>query len=459
MLAFDEGSFRDPDGRVFFYEENVYRTLDPSAVERMKALLSLPFFAKWVESGNLINTKLMQASDVLPGTFYEGNCILWHEKVSTITYPFEWTFSMLKDAALLTLNLMETLIENNYILKDGTAWNICFKESRSCFYDVLSIDTYREGQPWEGLTQFLQEFYYPLMLQSYHGINFQPLWRATQQGIPVSLLYKTLSKIDIFKKGVFKYVYLQEKFSANKAISEAKLKGEFSKNAFSKHSLLHMIKDLQKCIKSFEVTKHQSVWKEYDSQNSYKSEDVCAKEKFIEEGLDVLRPASVIDLGCNTGHYSLIAAKTSQVISCDLDPICVDYIYLQKNPKILPIVLNLMTPSPAMGWHLKERKDIFSRIKVGSFMSLALMHHLCITYNVPLESFVKLLRSIAPCGIVEWVDKKDPMVQFLLRNRTDIFNNYTWENFQKYLNEYFNIEKVTSVNDGCRNLVLLSEKL
>lgn len=456
--AFDEGSFRDPEGHVFYYEDKVYRTLDLQASERIKTLLNLPFYNNWVKEGRLVDTKLLKAIDVLPKGGIETDHILWHEKIPYVTYPFEWTFSMLKDGALLTLDLMKILLENDFILKDGTAWNICFNKGKAIFYDILSINSYQEGQPWEGFSQFLQEFLYPLMLQAYHGIDFQPMWRATQQGIPVSYLYKTLSKSSLLKKGIFKYVFLQEKFSSSKTISAASFKQEFSAQAFSKEALNNLLKDLRACIAHLHVTKDKSIWKDYASQNSYEVADTKEKEKFISEGLQTLKPSAVMDLGCNTGHYSLIASKTTQVISCDLDPACVDYIYLQRNNNIQPVVLNLMTPSPTMGWFLRERKDIFTRLKVDSFLALALIHHLCISYNVPLDSFVEFLKSIAPQGIVEWVDKTDPMVQFLLRNRTDIFKNYTWENFQCSIKKHFNIEKVITLNNGTRHVLLLSEK-
>ena len=458
-LSFDGGSFRDPEGSVFCYEGEVYRTLTSSSADRMSCLLKVPFFKKLVQEGKVIDTNLLESSNVFPENFPVTKQVLWHEKIPFITHPFEWTFSMLKDGALLTLDLMEVLLEHNYILKDGTAWNICLHKGNPCFFDILSINSYQDGQPWEGFSQFLQEFLYPLMLQAYHGIDFQPLWRSTQQGIPVNLLYKTLSKTSLFKKGVFKYVYLQEKFSASKTISETTLRNEFSTLAFQKKDLIRLLKDLRTCVESLHITKDQSVWKDYASQNSYEGSDTKEKENFIEGSLKKLKPSVVMDLGCNTGHYSLIASKQAQVISCDLDTTCLDRIYLRKEKNILPVVLNLMTPSPSMGWRLNERKDIFTRLKADTFLSLALIHHLCISHNVPLASFVKFLKSIASRGIVEWVDKSDPMVQFLLRNRTDIFDSYTLENFQSLISQDFNIEKMTPLNNGTRQLLLLSEKI
>ncbi|MBS0272229.1 MAG: hypothetical protein JSR85_06240 [Proteobacteria bacterium] len=456
--VFDSGSFRDPDGHVFFYENEIYRTLTTDAVHRMERLLKLSFVKKSIIEGRIIDTKILEATKIFPKDFLVTEYVLWHEKIPYVTYPFEWTFSMLKDAAYLMLDLLSGLLENNFILKDGTAWNICFYNGKPCFYDILSIDTYVEGQPWEGFSQFLQEFLYPLMIQSYQGIDFQPLWRSTLAGIPAKLCYKSLSRSSLFKKGVFKYVYLQEKLSSNKTISEATLKHEFTHNAFSKKALTNLIKNLRLCLETLTVKSDQSVWKNYDSKNSYEEQDVKEKEKFVVEGLKALNPLSVMDLGCNTGRYSLIAADIAPVISCDLDPTCVDQIYLKKNSKILPVVLNLMTPTSSMGWHLNERKDIFTRVKSDSFMALALMHHLCISHNVPLSHFILLLRSIASKGIVEWVDKSDPMVQFLLRNRKDIFKEYTWENFQHLIREHFHIEKTLPLNNGVRQIMLLSEK-
>lgn len=455
---FDEGSFRDPEGHVFYFKNKVYRTIDPSAVGRMKSLIGCSFFSEWAQEYKIIPTQVLRSDELFPKEFSSTEYVLNHEKVPYITYPFEWTFSMLREGALLSLDLMQVLLKNGYILKDGTAWNVCFYKGKPCFYDILSIETYREGQPWEGLFQFLQEFLYPLMLQAYHGIDFQPIWRATQQGVPLHLLYKTLSKTSLFKKGVFKYVFLQQKFSANKTIARAHLKEEFSAQTFPKKALQNLINDLKKCIQSLHVSKDHSVWKNYDSQNSYKEADTRDKESFIERGLKILSSPTVIDLGCNTGRYSFLASKFSSVISCDLDPSCLDDIYTKKNPNVLPVVLNLMTPSPAMGWRLTERKDVFSRLKADSFMALALIHHLCISCNVPLKNFVRFLHSMAPQGIVEWVDKSDPMVQFLLRNRADIFKDYTLENFEVLLSECFKIQDTLPLNDGTRKLILLCKK-
>jgi SAM-dependent methyltransferase len=457
-ISFDEGSFCDPEGHVFYYNNEIYRSLEPSAVERMTHLLSLPFFNDWVREGKIVDTIILESLNKLPTNLSVTKHILWHEKIPNISYPFEWTFSMLKDGALLTLDLMQTLLENNFILKDGTAWNICFSKGSPCFFDILSIDTYKEGQPWNGLSQFLQEFLYPLMLQAYEGTDFQPLWQATQQGIPVKFLYKILSKKFLFKKGVFKYVYLLQKLSEKKSIEEASLIHNFSPQTFPKKMLVKLLKDLQSCIESLEITKDSSVWKNYISQNSYESTDTKQKENFVEDGLKSLKPVTIIDLGCNTGQYSLIASKMAQVISCDLDPTCLNQLYLKKNKNILPVVLNLMNPSPSTGWKLKARKDVFTRFKADTFLALALMHHICISNNVPLKSFVDFLRSIASQGIIEWVDKSDPMVQFLLRNREDIFKDYTWENFETIVKDKFIIKNCIELNKGKRKILLLEEK-
>jgi len=196
ILEFDKASFRDPEGHVYSHGNEIYRTLSSEASQKMQSLLDHSFFNELMREGKIINTKFLDSSKTEPPLskdIFPTEHVLWHEKIPFLTYPFEWTFSMLKESALLTLDLMVILLNHNYILKDGSAWNVCFYKGSPCFYDILSIDSYQEGQPWDGFSQFLQEFLYPLMIQSYAGIDFQALWKSTQQGIPVDILYKVFT--------------------------------------------------------------------------------------------------------------------------------------------------------------------------------------------------------------------------------------------------------------------------
>lgn len=450
-IIWDHGSFRDPAGSVFFYEDKVYRTIKDRDLGYIKSLLSSSFFNKYLEDGRIISTTV-EGNDFISNE--KVSCyLLKHEKIPFMVYPYEWSFLMLKEAAILTLSLLEDALREGFILKDGTAWNITFHKGKMCFFDVLSIEQYQEGQMWEGYKQFCQEFLYPLMLKAYKDIDFQSLLKGNLSGINSYFTNCFFSGFDLFRSGVFKHVFLNAKISQQKALEQASVRKQFK---LPKDALLKIVKNLKAVIESLNTKYKTSIWHGYTAHNTYADLDTAMKKNFI---LDSLSKGSLIDIGCNTGEYSfLIAEKLEKVYSCDLDNDCIDHLFANSkkvNKNITPFVLDLMNPSPNCGWRLHERKSIYERLEVSNFMALALIHHVCIASNVPIEQFIEFLSKIAPQGILEWVDKADPMVQFLLRNREDVFENYNWDYFLKQIQQYFNIEKVQEINNGTRKLCSL----
>lgn len=457
-VHWDSGSFRDPEGFVFFKDDKVFRTLSDSAEVRMKTLLESGFFKKYMQDGRVIPTKLLKNPFAKDGV--RGNFILEHERISCITYPYEWSFSMLQEATTSTLSLLKECLENGFILKDGTAWNFTCVKGKMCFFDILSIGAYEEGQPWEGYEQFCQEFLLPLLLKAHKNIDFQSFFKGSLKGVNLQLANAVFGVLDWRLPGVFKHVFLNAKFSQNKAIAKETVKNKLK---IPKTSLLHMVEGMLKVVQGLRDTTKQSTWIDYTQNNTYEEADTRIKEKFISEFVGSTKDQDVIlDLGCNTGHFSRIAAKNRSVLSCDIDSNCIDdlYEYLGKNgvTNITPVVLDLMNPSSECGWRLKERRSFYNRLKGEGFLALALIHHLCIAQNVPLESFVVSLSTMAPCGVIEWVSKEDPMVQFLLRNREDIFPNYTWACFEKEISKHFKIKKTKKLNDATRTLCWLEPK-
>ena len=451
---FEPSSYRDPDGSVFYQDQKVYRSLKNKSSTLMEKLLSQQFFQNYVKQGKVIGTKLIKGSKT---NFFPTDYVLEHQNIDIFTYPYEWSFSMLRDGALLTLELLQDCLRHGFILKDGSAWNITYHKGQMCFIDVLSIGEYEPGQLWEGYSQFCREFLYPLMLKAHKDINFQDLFRATLKGIDPHLMSALFTKKDLFKSGVFKHLYINEKLSNRKSIKSDTIKGKVN---LPKASLLHLVENLIKVVRSLKNKSDHSVWVNYTKTNTYSDSDEREKSSFVRDYVSSLaKKRYIVDIGCNTGNYSLIAAETHQVLSCDIDPDCIDMLY-QKNLKnkvsnIIPVVQNLVNPSPCLGWQLKERKSFFNRVQVDGFLSLALIHHVCISENVPLLSFVECLRSIAPSGVLEWVSKEDPMVQFLLRNRKDVFSDYNWEGFESCVTKHFKIEKTVTTNNGTRTLCWL----
>jgi hypothetical protein len=360
---------------------------------------------------------------------------------------------MLKNAALLTLDLMLKCLENGFILKDGSAWNITIHNGKMCFFDVLSIGYYRDGQTWDGYGQFCEEFLYPLMIKSRLGVDFQSFFRGSLKGISSKLAAGIMPLRSIFQPGVLKHVFLRNFLESSKPVSSGQVKGNCR---MLKSGLINLIKFLKEVVLGLRSKSKYSVWLGYDDCNSYKDVDTKAKEDFVSAFLNN-GIKSLIDLGCNTGHYSCsLSPNLTKVFACDVDSDCIDVVFKRACPTVIPVVLDLMNPSPSCGWALTERKSIYERLgKQDGFLALALVHHICIANNVPLDCFVRLLSSLASSGVLEWVSKEDPMVKVLLRNRDDVFQDYTWDNFKNAVQKYFKILKTQDINDGTRTLCLL----
>ena len=453
-IRWDPASFRDPEGSVFFHGDNVYRTFPEHNIIRMHDLINSSFFKNFVENGNIIKTEIV--NDTIIGNASQFLHLLKHEKIPFITYPYEWSFYMLKDSALLTLSILAECLKNNFVLKDGTAWNITFHKGKMCFLDILSIGTYNDGQIWEGYGQFCREFLYPLLISCYKNIDFHSFFRGSLKGIDPKIANGFFTIFDWRHPGIFKHVFLNSKLTYQKSIGNSEIKNKFH---LPKESLINIVNNLKKVIENLHPGHKDSIWQSYNQNNTYTDADSIIKRDFIKYAVDHFKGhGSIVDLGCNTGEYSIIAAQKENVTACDIDPACIDQIYVKTqsvNTKITPVVLDLMNPSAQCGWKLQERSQIFERLKPNSFLALALIHHICIASNVPLESFISFLASISSQGVLEWVDKKDPMVQFLLRNREDVFQNYTWDYFQKTVSQYFRIECIQDLNAGTRKLCLL----
>lgn len=450
-ITWDAGSFRDPAGSVFFYNQDVYRTLNGKDISEVSALLASEFFHNFVEAGTIIPTTLEKNIFSKQGNI--SSFVLKHEKIPFITYPYEWSFEMLKEAALLTLSILENALKEGFILKDGTAWNLTFNKGKMCFFDVLSIGKYQEGQTWEGYKQFCHEFLYPLMLKAYKDIDFQNIFKGSLSGLNAYFTNQLFSVSDLFKPGVFKHVFLNAKIGQQKTLEKASIRQQFK---LPKAGLFKIIENLKGIIESLNTKSKTSVWHNYAAHNTYTDQDTNVKKEFIAKALKDLN--SIIDIGCNTGEYSFLLADNAKIYSCDLDNDCIDQIFIKnKNERknITPFVLDLMNPSANCGWKLQERKSIYERLQTDGFMALALIHHVCIASNVPLKQFIEFLSHIAPQGILEWVDKSDPMVQFLLRNREDIFDQYNWDNFYEILQQYFSVEQIKKINNGTRTLCFL----
>lgn len=460
-LSFNPGSFRDPEGRVFSVNGRIFRTLSPAAAERMRSFEKDGRLRRLIDAGAIIPSALTTASQAGLDSHLCGNLVMEHEKIPLVTYPYEWSFDMLRDAALHTLDLLETCLDMGMMLKDATPFNLSAHKNRMVFMDTLSLDEYRDGRPWEGYSQFCREFLFPLMLTAYKRIEFQSWFRGELNGLKAPSLSQVFGYANLPSKGVWTHVHLQaflERFLSRK--KDLSVRDRFKTGSFPKKVIIRMVRKLRKIVAAMKYRAADSVWTGYEGHNTYAPEDERTKEGFVSAAARGLNGEVWADLGCNNGRYALVAARaTKLVVGLDADPAAVNGFYrrirAREGAACHPVVCDLLNPSPAMGWRLTERPSLFDRLRADRFLALALVHHLCIGGNVPLGEFVEMLKGVGGGGVVEWVNKKDPMVQRLLRNRQDVFPDYTWENFRNLIEGSFQLKEVTETHHGTRKLCLV----
>jgi ribosomal protein L11 methylase PrmA len=463
LPTFNPGSFRDPEGRVFSANGRIFRTLSPAAADRMRKIEKDGRLKNLVDSKRLIPSWTTDSRKAELEPSLVSNLLLEQEKLDLVTYPYEWSFGMLKDAALLTLDLLENALDAGIILKDATPFNVTLHKNRMVFFDTLSLDDYEDGRPWDGYSQFCREFLFPLMLTSSTGVPFQPWMRGELNGLKAPYLSKLLG-LGRARHGVLTHVHLQawfENWLSKKG--DIDLRKRFDKKSFSKSVVLRMIRKLRKIVDGLKGRSAASLWGGYETSNSYGAEDEKKKTEFVAAAGRVLNGGAWIDVGCNNGKYLMTVGGNARIaVGLDLDPTAVDGFYRRIKNKdgtsYHPVVCDLMNPSPSLGWRLTERPSLFERLRGDAFLALAVVHHLCIGANVPLPEFVSLLKSFGRGGVVEWVDKKDAMVRRLLRNRVDVFPDYTWENFRSLLEKNFVLKETCDTHQGARRLCLVLPK-
>jgi SAM-dependent methyltransferase len=453
------GSFRDRDGRVYHLQDRVFRGLSEAALESFRQLREKSFYKKLAESGKVIGSREIDAeSNPLPDTVTaQWAGFLEHDPVPVISYPYEWTFSMLKAAAGLQLHLVERAVSNGFTLKDATPYNIQFVDRRPVFIDIPSFERLQEGEPWSGYRQFCEMFLFPLLLQVYKNTNFQPFMRASINGIDVQAAAALFGFRDRFRKGVMSHVWLQSKLDRRFGGSSENVRSSLKSAGFNKELILANVRKLQKLVRNLEWEAAGSEWGDYSEFHNYSDDDHVLKESFIHDSVTTEKPGTVWDIGCNTGQFSRIAAKGSrQVVSTDIDHVAVERIFL--NPEtpdnILPLVQNVADPSPNWGWRNRERSDLQSRSRPDLVLCLALIHHVVITANIPLAEFIDWLAGLTDKLVIEYVSRRDDKVQTLLRNKEDKYQDYSRESLEANLVRHFDIKQRQDVNNGDRTLYL-----
>lgn len=464
----DPGSFRDPSSTVFHVGDEVFRGLDAEAGADWAALSAAAFFGKAVESGRIVRTSEVPADEAaaLAPDDRRWPVVLRHERVPFVSYPYEWTFSQLQDAALLHLDLLAAALDAGLTMKDGYAYNLQWVGSRPTFIDVPSF-TRGTGGPWPGYRQFCRTMLFPLMLQAHRDVSFRPWLRGQLEGIEPRQMRGLMSGRDVLRAGVLKNVVLHSavegKFKTDTRGSRQV--GEDLKAAgFSAELTKATTKALRKLVAGLRWQSGDSPWTSYQATNTYSDQDRATKEAFVDAALAGSGAGLVWDLGANDGTYSRIAARHADtVIAADSDEATVDALYRslrrEGDTTVLPLVMDLADPSPGIGWRGKERPSFYDRRRPDAVLLLAVLHHMAITSNIPLPQLVDWIHSLADRLVVEFVHTDDPMVKRLLSNKPEgLFPDYHVDEFERLLKARFTIERQELLPSATRTLYLLTPR-
>lgn len=443
-------SYRDNAGFVFTNNGKVYRYIHPLYEEHYTTLFKSRLYEELTNKGWLISHK--EIEDISVFNFIEGKVLL-PTQIPFISYPYEWSFDMWKDAALLTLEISLASLKKEMILKDASPFNIQFLNSRPVFIDSLSFENYKDGEPWIAYRQFCECFLAPLLLMHYCHPDTNRFLTIYPNGIPLKVLTSLLPIKSKFNLNTFLHIHLHAGFSEKQGGKSA------NKETLSKQKLKTLLKGLYEFVKTLQPKKQKTTWDDYYSSSILGEDYLKAKTNIVESFIKSIDFESVIDLGANDGHFSLLFNPDKNIISIDADVNCINDLYKKlktNNTKnILPLVINLVNPSPAIGWNNNERESINTRLKADLVMALALVHHLAITKNIPLSFIADWLSQMCNHLIIEFIPKSDEKVKLLLQNRKDIFDDYTLENFKSTFANKFILVKEEKVANTDRILFLM----
>ena len=458
-------SFRDPSGYIFTHEGVIYRRVNAGYATQYDQLLSSGLYDALVKKGWLVAHEEVDAAS-LPG-HEDAHRLLRPEPIPYISYPYEWCFSQLKDAALLTLKIAAQALQRDMVLKDASAYNVQFIGHRPVFIDTLSFEAYEEGAPWIAYRQFCQHFLAPLALMAHGHAALGQLLTTHIDGIPLETAASLLPMRTRLRSGLYTHIHLHAKTQQRFADAGDDTQTAASAKAprISKKALRAILESLATTVQKLVWQPPKTEWGSYYEATNYSEGAADNKASLISEmlaGID--GPITVChDLGANRGLYSEVAAQHCvQVISQDIDPVAVESQYRERKTRgpdnILPLLQDLTAPSPAIGWRNQERDGFTQRAQCDAVLALALVHHLAISNNTPLSEIAGFFADLAPHLIIEFVPKADSQVKRLLATREDIFPDYTEAGFETAFSACFEISQKAKVNDSERTLYLMTRK-
>lgn len=455
----DGASFRDPSGFVFWRDGQPYRQVQKAFATEWDAFEASPLKRTLLAQRRLIpyepvGLDLASAPD--------AHAVIRPERIEFLSYPYEWTFGELREAALLTLDIQLEAMAAGWTLKDASAYNIQFHEARPIHIDSSSFEPLEEGSPWTAYRQFCEHFLAPLALAGHRDGRLADLLRLGPDGIPLDLASRLLPWRTWFDFGLLSHLHLHARAQIRHAANDDD--GRAARQARLPRARLEgLIRNLRSTVARLDWGAGGTEWADYAEDTSYSERAAADKDRLVDVFVRELPGRRVWDLGANTGRFSRIAADAGKrVVALDIDPAAAERHFraVRKAGRtdILPLVADIANPTPALGWAGRERRSLLERADADAILALALVHHLALTRNVPLSMVVDLFADLAPWAIVEFVPKDDPMVRRLLATRRDVFPDYGLDGFRAAASSRFEMVHEAPIAESTRVLFLLRRR-
>ncbi|MFA6954569.1 MAG: SAM-dependent methyltransferase [Thermoanaerobaculia bacterium] len=452
----EPSSFRDPSGFLFRRDGVLYRQVNRQYRENFELLTGSGLLEELTTGGLMVPHEEVAID---PPAGESRLTVIRPQAVPFVSYPYEWSFSQLKDAALTTLEIQRRALERGMSLKDASAYNIQFFRGRPTLIDTLSFERYRDGEPWVAYRQFCQHFLAPLALMAYRDVRLSQLFRLHIDGPPLDLASSLLPSRTKLRFSLLSHLHLHA--AAQRRYADAGRAGARATPRVSLFALRGLIESLRAAVARLKWSPGGSEWVDYyEEGHRYSDGALGHKMDVVREFIARVEPASVWDLGANTGRFSRLASDRGiPTVAFDIDAGAVERNYLECRRKgeanLLPLVQDLTNPSPSLGWNNEERMSLGARGPAGMVLALALAHHLAISNNVPLPLVARFFRGLSRHLVIEFVPKSDDQVQRLLASRQDIFPDYTKAGFEEAIRGQFRIIASIPIRDSERTLYLL----
>jgi hypothetical protein len=444
-------SYRDPSGFVFQRDGALYRQVNRVYQPDYDKLTASGLYQSLVGDGLIVANEEADVPPAEPETAYK---VLKPERVPFVSYPYEWSFGQLKDAALLTLEVHRRALGAGMALKDASAYNVQFVGARPVFIDTLSFEAVRE-RPWAAYGQFTRHFLAPLALMSLRHVGLGRMLRVWLDGLPLDVASALLPRRTYLSPSLLLHVHLHARAVAGH--SDGRTRTAKTPPAFSARSLKEQAGHLESAVRALRWEPEGTEWADYYADSGYAAPAFEHKRRFVARFLDETRPATVWDVGANTGEFSRLASERgAYTVAFDVDPACVERNYRASagrgEARMLPLLLDALDPSPALGWMNRERQSLFERGPADACLALAAVHHLAVSGNVPLGQVAEFFARAGKTLVVEFVPKADSQFQRLMGLRDDIFTDYSQDSFEAAFGRYFSTVRAERLVESRRTI-------